>query len=245
MPIPLQQRRQPIVRAVLSDQSLSASVWPLVPAPRSLVNVDVRAGSRAPLQVNWQVAAAVVLFGLGSTVSSTHSRLHLADSGLSSDGPELAHPVLVAARVLLSVFRFAQPDKLQPVHFELGTQQSCSGYTTPDVFAKTSKSASVAVVPKHFMRGLLPFPSARTWYLQKIQQQCRVTQLMRGWSVFSLPPTLVSVACFTVRNISSRNWLALSMAPKVAWLATGERSSKVLRRRLACTSRWTRVNVTS
>ena len=59
-------------------------------------------------------------------------------------------------------------------------------------------------------------PSARAWYLQKIQEQCRIIQLMRGRSVSSLPPTLISVACFVVRNISPRVQFALSMAPMVA-----------------------------
>ena len=75
----------------------------------------------------------VALFGLGFEKGSPVS-LFVNDfsalSGkfsLSSDCSELAHAVLVAEQMLFGVFRFAQPDKLQPVHFKLAIQQSCSG----------------------------------------------------------------------------------------------------------------------
>ena len=132
---------------------------------------------------------------------------------------ELAYSVLVAAQVLFGVFRFTQPDKLQPVHFKLATQQSCSGHQSPDDFAKTGG----AVLFRSTSKGVLP--SARTWYVQQIQQQCRIIELMRRWSISSLPPTLISVACFIVRDISSWVRFALTMVRMVAWPSTGERST--------------------
>ena len=96
----------------------SAFVWHLVSV--CLVNVDIRAGSRAPLQVNWQVAASCrrVNLQLGvKKILSTYSLHHLADLG---------------CRLILRNLRTpcSSPHKCSSVFSVLPNQTSSSQFTS-------------------------------------------------------------------------------------------------------------------
>ena len=77
-----------------------------------------------------------------------------------------------------------------------------------------------------------------------MQQQCHTIHQM-SWFVSGLPPTLVSIACFSVRNTPPSVLFALSMIPMVAWLSFGERYIRGLCWRHACALRRMRLRVTS
>ena len=110
----------------------------LVPGASSML-IDIRAGSRVPLQVNWQVATSdrsrTVRLGVENDYPSACQRT------LSSHCSELPHPVLAAAQVLFSVFPFSPTSQF--------TSKTCHAA----VLLRVPEPASVTVVPKHFKRG--------------------------------------------------------------------------------------------
>ena len=165
MPIPLEQRGQPIVRPCSLTRAsvtyqrfcVAAGSGAMSPGASSTLTFGLARVPHCRSTGNSPGPTAIEVFGLGLNGSpeslSTYSRLHLADSGCRLMVRNVAHPMLVAAQVLFRVFCLSQPDQLQAVHFVLATQQPSSKYPSPDDFAETGKSASVADVPKHFTRG--------------------------------------------------------------------------------------------
>ena len=164
------------------------------------------------------------------------SLLHLADSGCRLMVWNLRTPFSSPPKCLsdFSVLP-SWTNSSQSTHFDLTTPQSRSRNPRPDDLSKTSKFDSVAVVSQHFVRG--PYVGSHV-----ITAEDPTTVLRHpadSWVIRVQPATNPR------RMLNGTRYLLLSaIAPMVAWLSTGERSSSVLCLCLACTSRRIRVTVT-
>ena len=116
---------------------------------------------------------------------------------------------------------------------QANSQQSCSKYPSPNDFARTGKSTSVTVVPKHLIRG----PSVSSFVIPAIDP-ATVSHHPADQRVIRVQLDTQSRLCcvLQVRIISPRVRLLRSMAPMVAWISTGEGFRSILCLRLAYTS---------
>ena len=142
MPIPLEQRGQPIVRPC----SLTRAT---VTYQRFCVATGSGTSSLG--------ASSMLTFGLARShhCKSDACCYNLSQSKSSAwDRPQACRRTLFSIWLTFRILRFPKPDVLQPLNFKLATEQSRSKNPSPRDFAKTRMSTSVTVAPKHIHKGL-------------------------------------------------------------------------------------------
>ena len=171
-----------MTKASVPCQLLWCGHWFRQIVTKCLVNVDVRAGSPAPLQVNWQVATAC------------HSRtLRLRVEGISRQLVNERFSIWLT-RVVVGFFRTCVPRARRRTS-ALRCFPFCPTRRAPVGSLHTCHAAVLFQVPEpsrlrqsrqirlgnccseSTSKGVLP--SARAWYLQKIQHNVSSSSWMR------------------------------------------------------------------
>ena len=129
---------------------------------------------------------------------------------MSSDCSELAHPVLVAHKCSSVLSVLPNPSSSSQFTCHLPRGSLVPGIQTHTT-SPTQASPPRLLLFRSMSKGVLP--SARTWYLQKIQQQCRIIQLMKGWSVSSLQLSFQSRAASLCATSLPRSGLLFPCLP--------------------------------